>query len=212
MRWIKRLFKIGILGSILVVLAIIVINRYVSNTVQDKIFTQIDQLPHNRVGLLLGTGKYLNNGHINLYYQYRIQAAVELFKAGKIDYVLVSGDNSNTKYDEPTTIKNDLIKNGIPENRIVLDYAGFRTLDSVVRSKLVFNLNSVTIISQKFHNERALYLAIKNGINAIAFNAKDVNRHYGLRTQIREKLARVKMMLDLLFGKSPKYLGKPIRI
>lgn len=160
----------------------------------------------------MGSGKFLKSGYINLYYQYRIDATLALYKAGKIDYILVSGENSSRNYDEPTTIKNDLIEGGIPENRIVLDYAGFRTLDSVVRSKLVFNLESVTIISQLFHNERAIYLANKNGIKAVAYNAKDVNKHYGFKTKLREKLARVKMVLDLIFRKEPKFLGEKIDI
>lgn len=212
MKWIKYIFRIGVIGSILIVLTTVAINRHVSDSTKDQLYNNFDKLPHNRVGLLLGSGKYLKSGYINLYYQYRIDATLALFKAGKIDYVLVSGENSKPSYDEPTTIKNDLIAGGIPENRIVLDYAGFRTLDSVVRSKLVFNVKSLTIISQQFHNERAIYLANKKGVKAVAFNAKDVSKHYGIRTQFREKLARVKMILDLIFGKSPKYLGETIEI
>ena len=132
--------------------------------------------------------------------------------AKKIDYILISGDNGTNTYDEPTTMKNDLITKGIPASRIYLDYAGFRTLDSIIRAKEIFTLQKFTIISQKFHNERAIFIAENKGINAIGFNARDVNIHYGLKTQIRERFARVKMIIDLLIGKQPKYLGKKIPI
>jgi SanA protein len=120
---------------------------------------------------------------------------------------LVSGDNSQKDYDEPTDFKKDLIAKGIPEDRIFLDYAGFRTLDSIVRAKEVFGQTSITIISQKFHNQRAIYIAKQFGIDAIGFNAKDVyNSHF------REYLARSKASLDLVFNVQPKFLGEKIVI
>lgn len=166
----------------------------------------------NKVGLVLGTSKYLTDGRINLYFKYRIDATVDLFKTGKIDYVLVSGDNSSENYDEPTDFKNELIKRGIPENRIYLDYAGFRTLDSVVRAKKNFGQDNITIISQQFHNERAIYLAEKHGINAIGFNAKDIDGKYGIKVKLREFLARTKAFLDIIFKVEPKFYGKKIKI
>ena len=125
---------------------------------------------------------------------------------------MVSGDNSKKDYDEPSTIKNDLINKGVPANRIYLDYAGFRTLDSIIRSKKIFGQNSITIISQQFHNERAIYLANMNKIDAVGFNATDVNTYYGFKTIMREKFARVKMMIDLIFGKEAKFLGDKVEI
>ena len=109
-------------------------------------------------------------------------------------------------------MKQDLVENNIPEANIFLDYAGFRTLDSVLRAQKIFGQNTFTVISQEFHNERALYLAHHFNIEAIAYNAKDVKLNYGFKTQLREKLARCKMMLDLLFKVEPKYLGDPIKI
>ncbi|MFK8044020.1 MAG: vancomycin high temperature exclusion protein [Crocinitomicaceae bacterium] len=212
MKWIKRIFVLSIISIILLLISVVVVNKYVSSATEGQIYADVKSIPHNRVGLILGSGKFLKSGYINLYYQYRIDATLALYRAGKIDYVLVSGDNSRLGYDEPTTIKKDLMAGGIPENKIVLDYAGFRTLDSVVRSKLVFGLDSITIISQPFHNERAIFLANNSGLTAVAFSAKDVNKRYGFKTQLREKLARVKMMLDLLFGKKPKFLGEKIEI
>ena len=193
-------------------LAVYFADRLVKNNAVSKIYSSVKNVPNNRVGLLLGTSKFLSNGSINLYYKYRLEAAVKLFKAKKINFIIVSGDNSSKAYDEPTDFKIDLIEAGVPENKIYLDYAGFRTLDSVVRAKEVFNQEKLTIISQNFHNERAIYLAEVYNIKAIGFNAKDVLGKYGLRVKIREYLARVKVFADIIFKVSPKFLGNKVII
>ena len=179
---------------------------------QEKIFSKTENIPKNKVGLLLGTSKFLRNGNINLYYRYRLDAAIKLYNSGKIEYIIISGDNSSKNYDEPTDFKNDLIKSGIPESKIFLDYAGFRTLDSVVRIKEIFGQNSVTIISQQFHNERAIYLAEHFNIKAFGFNAKGISGRYGLKVKLREYFARVKVFVDIIFKVQPKFLGKKIKI
>lgn len=209
---IKKLAKISVIIGLLSLMGVVVSDRWVKKSASEKVFSSTEEIPFNRVGLLLGTGKYLANGRINLYYQYRIDATVELYNAGKIEYVLISGDNSRVDYDEPTTMKEDLIKMGIPASKIFLDYAGFRTLDSIVRAKEIFDEHSVTIVSQQFHNERALFIASRKDVEAVGFNAKDVEIAYGIKTQIREKLARVKVVLDLIFGKKPKFLGDKVEI
>ncbi len=205
---IKRLTKIIFVLSVIILLS----NYSIINHAKGKTFNEVYNIPKNKVGLLLGTSKYVKSGRINLYFKYRVDAAVKLFKNGKIDFILVSGDNGELGYDEPTQFKEELIKNGIPKERIYLDYAGFRTLDSVIRAKEIFGQESITIISQKFHNERAIYLAQVKGINAIGFNAKDVNKRYGFRTMIREYLARTKALFDVVFKVKPKYLGKKVVI
>ena len=207
-RWTKRLFLLGI--SILS--AVLLANYAVNQSAKDLVHDSIKDIPAKKVGLLLGTGKFLRNGHINLFYKYRIDATIELYKAGKIKYILISGDNSRKGYDEPTNMKEDLISAGIPESAIYLDYAGFRTLDSIVRCKMVFGERDIIVISQQFHNERALYIAAANDMTAEGFNAKSVSKRYGAKTYIREYLARTKMFLDLLFGKDPKFLGDEIQI
>lgn len=179
---------------------------------EGKTFDDIAQVPSVKVGLLLGTSKTVKSGRMNLYFTYRITAATELMKKGKISCLIISGDNSRKTYDEPSDMKLELIKNGIDSTKIHLDYAGFRTFDSMVRAKEIFGQDELLIISQKFHNERALFIAEKLGIKAIGFNAQDVNKAYGLSTMIREKLARVKVLLDFLFGTEPKFLGKKIDI
>ncbi|WP_051621793.1 vancomycin high temperature exclusion protein [Ruminobacter sp. RM87] len=175
-------------------------------------YNSVEKIPHNRTGLLLGTSKFVSKNRINQYYQNRINAAIELFHSGKIDYIVVSGDNALQSYNEPRTMRKDLIKRGIPSDRIYLDYAGFRTLDSVVRIKHIFKQNSVTIISQDFHNERAVYIARHNGINAIAFNAHVPKQDFFV-SNIREFFARLKCILDVyIFDSKPKFLGDSIEI
>lgn len=205
--WKRVLFVF--IGSLVLLFGI---DFWVASSTKDRLYNDVSIIPHNKVGLLLGTSKYVGNHFVNQYYQYRIDAAVALFKAGKIDYILVSGDNGNENYNEPETFQADLIAAGIPADRIVLDYAGFRTLDSIVRCLHVFGESDITIISQPFHNERALFIADHSGVTAVGFNAKEVSRRYGFKTQLREKAARVKMMLDLASGKQPKFYGKPIKI
>ncbi len=210
MKLIKNILKITIFTMLILLLSIFLIDKIVKDFSSNKQYNYTNSIPYNKVGLLLGTAKYLQGGWINLYYKYRIEATVELFNSNKIDYILVSGDNSRKDYDEPSTMKNDLIKKGIPSDKIFLDYAGFRTLDSVIRSKEIFGQNSITVISQQFHNERAIFIAKNKNIEAIGFNAKDVHINYGFKVQLREKLARIKMMLDLIFDKKPKFLGEEI--
>ena len=182
-------------------------------TAHGRTYDNVSDIPHNRVGLLLGTSPTTPRGTHNYYFTHRINAAAELFHAGKVDYLLISGDNSSKHYDEPTMMRDSLLLHGVPADRIVLDYAGFRTLDSVIRAKEVFGQSSFTIISQKFHNERALVQARHYGIDAIAYNADDVILGYPwLKVQCRERLARVKLYLDLLTGKQPKFLGEKVNI
>ncbi len=207
----KTLYISGVL-TLGVVALILISDTVITGFAKDKLYTDLDEIPQNKVGVVLGTSKYLKNGNINLYYQYRINATAELFHSGKIEFVLVSGDNRHRSYNEPQTFKNDLVKMGIPEEKIFLDYAGFRTLDSMVRAKEVFGQERITVISQKFHNERAIYLAEKRGLKAIGFNANDVNLRSGMKVKSREYLARVKVFSDLLFSKQPKFLGEKIEI
>ena len=207
--------KLRIVILILIALPILVIvlsNLVIEQATRGKTYNEVVDIPENKVGLVLGTARRLVEGGLNPYYTHRIQATVELFKAGKIKFVLVSGDNGSIYYNEPTTIKKDLVSAGIPEERIFLDYAGFRTLDSMVRAKVVFGLDSVTVISQDFHNKRAIYLAEKKGLAAIGFNAADVSGNPGLKVHVREYLARVKVFVDLLMNVQPRYYGNRIEI
>ncbi|MCG2419649.1 YdcF family protein [Aequorivita sp. F47161] len=208
----KRILQFAGLAVFAMMLLIFFSNYTITKATKNKTFSNVSTIQKNRVGLLLGTAKYYKDGGINLYFQYRIDAAVALYNNNKIDFILVSGDNRALNYNEPITFKNELIKRGIPEEVIFLDYAGFRTLDSVVRAKAVFGQTNITIISQQFHNERAIYIAQKNDIAAIGFNAKDVEGTYGLKVKLREYFARTKAFLDIIFHVEPKFYGEAIEI
>jgi len=208
----KKKMIILLIIVLLPVFATILADNIIKSASKNFLYNDIAEIPENEVGLVLGTSKYLSNGQINLYYKYRIDAAVELYKAGKIKYIVVSGDNSRKNYDEPTQMKSDLIANGVPENVIYLDYAGFRTWDSMVRMKEIFSQNKFTVISQHFHNERAVYLAHRYGLKVVGFNAKGVDKYYGFKTNLREKFARVKVFVDFFTNKQPKFLGEKVSI
>ena len=207
--------KIGItvlIGILSIYVILLSCNKIIKKATEKRTYWSVDNIPKNRVGLVLGTSNKLVGGGSNPYYTNRIKATLELYKAGKIDFVLVSGDNGSQYYNEPNVFKKDLVKGGIPAERIFLDYAGFRTLDSMVRAKAIFGLEDVTIISQKFHNERAIYLAEKKGLHAIGFNADGISLNQGLKVQIREYFARVKVFIDLALNTQPKFFGEKIEI
>tara|TARA_R110002050_G_scaffold272655_1_gene416460 strand:- start:1422 stop:2057 length:636 start_codon:yes stop_codon:yes gene_type:complete len=202
-------FLLGILGIYLILTSC---NSIIENATEDRTYWNLQEIPKNKVGLVLGTSNRLVGGGSNPYYTNRIKATMELYKAGKIDYVLVSGDNGTQYYNEPTVFKKDLVLGGIPGEKIFLDYAGFRTLDSMVRAKVIFGLDSVTVISQKFHNQRAIYIAEQKGLYAIGYNAEDLSIKHGLKIQIREYFARVKVFIDLVLNTQPKFFGDKIEI
>lgn len=179
---------------------------------ENKIFDRVETCPKVTVALVLGTSKNNKKGKENKYFTYRIEAMVDLFNAGKVTSIIVSGDNGSKSYDEPTAMKNALIEAGIPEDQIHLDYAGFRTLDSMERALKVFGQKKVIVVSQRFHNERAIYLGEHFGMTVYGFNAKDVSASVGFKTQVRERFARMKVFWDIIFGVESKFLGEPVQI
>ncbi len=181
-------------------------------TSRGRIFSEVKDVPTARVGLVFGTTDRVS-GRENLYFRYRIDAAAEIWNAGKVETFIVSGDNRSKYYNEPQKMKNALIERGVPAERIVCDYAGLRTLDSVVRANEIFGADSILFISQRFQNERAIYLAQAHGISAFGFDARDVGAQGGLRTRVREIGARVKMWLDVNFLHTrPRHLGERIEL
>ena len=208
----KRILIIFSIFLGILALTIFYCDIQVAASSKDKIYSDVRKVPYNHVGLLPGTGKFLNDSSINPYYKYRIDAAIILMKERKIDYLIISGDNSSANYNEPEMMRGDLIAAGIDSSRSYLEFAGFRTFDSMIRLREIFSQDAVTIISQEFHNQRALYIAKKEGITAIGFNARDVSNSAGLKTQAREKLARVKLFLDYIFNTEPKFLGPKVHI
>lgn len=211
--YIRRVILSFTIFAAVVVLFTIYANVRVEQAARDNLYEEIDNIPRNKVALLLGTNPLNKWGRPNSYFTNRINTAAELYHKGKIDFIIASGDNHTRQYDEPTAMRDSLMAHGVPESRIILDFAGFRTLDSVVRAKEIFGCDSLTIISQADHDARALYLAEANGIDAVAAVAPlRAGRWVRTRLALREWLARDKMMLDILLGKQPHFLGEKIEI
>lgn len=178
-------------------------NQIVDNNAKGKVFSDIASIRHNEVGLLLGTTPQARVTRVtNYFFIYRIDAAEHLYKAGKIKKILISGDeNSLDGMNEPECMRDSLVARGVPADDILLDGKGYRTINSVINASKVYGLKDFTIISQKFHNERAIYQAEHLGLdveNIQAYNAKNPNSKRALITYAREYLARVKMFGDLL--------------
>ncbi len=211
-KWLRRTGVFMLCSLVLMALAAVVCNSVVEAQTERFTFDAVDQVPFQRVGLVLGTSKQVRSGQSNLYFKYRMDAAEALFKQGKVEHLVLSGDNGNINYNEPVDMKNELLKRGIPEDRIHLDYAGFRTFDSVYRMEAIFGQKAFTIISQEFHTQRAVYIAQSLGLRAIGFNARNVGASGGMKTRFREYLARVRVMLDVWFGAKPRFLGERIVI
>ena len=203
----------GVGAFLLLVVAFAAWNDHrVTVQTRDRIFTDANGVPHRPVALVLGTSKY-GHGRVNLFYLHRVEAAAELFFSGIVRAILVSGDNAQRAYNEPRVFKQDLIRLGVPAEFITLDYAGFRTLDSVVRAKAVFGQDSLMVVSQRFHCERAIYLGDALGVNLIGFAVKDVKGPGAAKVRMREVLARAKAFLDVnILGAGPKFLGKPVEV
>ena len=196
-RVVKRTIKLTIVLAFGGAMVILVSNWWVLRTTEGQIYFAIHQLPANDVGLVLGTSKFVRTGKENLFFRYRMEATARLWKEGKVKYLILSGNNDSEYYNEPADMQQALIKLGVPAAVMTLDYAGYRTFDSVVRCKDVFNQEKITIISQNFHNARALYIGNHEGVEAVAFAAQDVPDGYSYRTLVREYLARPYALLDV---------------
>lgn len=207
MRWVKRCFLLFVLAVVAFLGFIWYANHAATRAGKGILFDDVNDVPHRRVGLVFGCSKKLGDRD-NLYFKYRIQAAAELYHAGKVDFLIVSGDNREKYYNEPVDMRKALVEAGVPFDKIVCDYAGLRTLDSVIRAKKIFGLTELTFVSQKFQNERAAYIAKANDMDVVGYNARDVEGYAARKTEDREVLARVKMWLDInITNEQPKHLG-----
>jgi SanA protein len=210
----KRKLIIFIALSAIAASALILIpSAMIDSETDGLIYSDIAAVPHHRVGLVLGCPKKLSGGRENIYFSNRISAAVKLYQAGKVDYLLVSGDNISRGCTETVSMRSDLIKYGIPSDRIYCDFRGMRTLDSVVRARTIFGLGDMLIISQEFHNRRAVFIARHHGIEAVGFNAEDVDFSEGFTTHLRDILSRLRAILDIYaFGAAPNFSGEMITV
>ena len=210
--YISKVIKVALITCVLILIAIVYCNVRIQGYAKSRTFDNVEEIPRKHAALLLGTAPTVRNGNPNKYFVYRIDACVKLYNAGKIDKIIVSGDNHHKSYNEPEAMRRALIDRGVSDSDIFRDYAGFRTLDSVVRAKEIFGQASYIIVSQKFHNERAVFIAKWKGIDAIGFNARDAGIKFGIKTRIREVFARCKVYFDLMIGKQPHFLGESIDI
>jgi SanA protein len=176
-----------------------------------RIYLSTAEVPEREVALVLGTSKFTLRGAPNLHFNQRIAAAAALYHSGKIQHLLVSGDNHVRGYDEASDMRDALLSQGVPPGALTCDYAGFRTLDSVVRARTVFGLARCTIVSEEFHCPRALWIAREHGLDAIAFAAPDLkSMRWSLRVKAREVFARAWCGVDLyLLHRAPKFSGPP---
>jgi len=209
-----RLLKWLVLLLLTGILAVGGIDLYISWQAKPYIYTDVKEIPHRKAALLLGTNKYIAKGKKNYYYLYRIRSAVTLWKAGKIQAIVVSGTNDSKYYNETRSMYKDLIRAGIPQKYITQDFAGFRTLDSVMRAEAIFDLKEYIIISQKFHLERAIFLAKAKGQKVIGFEAKaKKGTKAAYKMKARELLARTKAFLDVyMLHTKPKFYGKKEKV
>jgi SanA protein len=206
----SKLVAFSLLAVCIVAVGAFAANTVVTVAAKGKTYSDVRMTPHRRVGLLLGCPKRVSDGRPNLFFLARVNAAAELYRQGKVDYLLVSGDNTTPGDDEPADLQAALSSRGVPGDKIYLDYAGFRTLDSVIRAKEVFGQTQITIISQEFQDQRAIFIANHSRLDAIGFNAPDV---LSGRTLFRESLARVRAVLDVyLFRRQPRFAGQMVAI
>ena len=199
----------------LVAAVVIACNIWVVSSTADKVFSDYHLLPDNAVALVLGTSNKLTDGSPNPYFENRIKTAAALYKGGKVTHFLLSGDNRTRYYNEPMEMKKALIKEGVPDSVITLDYAGLRTLDSIVRSKEIFGQDKITIITQPFHCNRALFISQFYDIDAVAIQAIEPSPEAMVKVYVREYFARTKAIIDLyILRTAPRHLGekKPMDI
>jgi len=208
----RSVVRLFLISSELIILLFVWANFRVLVVSHSYVSDNVSALPKVKVGIVPGTIRYLASGNPNLYFSYRIDAAVKLYRSGRISHLLISGDNGRKGYNEPLDMKNALMEQGIPESVITLDYAGFDTYDSMIRAREVFGQDQFIVISQEFQNERAIYIARRFGIQAYGYNARDVKRYGGFRTKVRETLARVKAFVEVQLGVKPTYLGAKVII
>jgi SanA protein len=210
----RRAMWLAILGVVLVSFFVGGINVWIIRTARPSIVRDITRLPPNEVALVLGTAPTLGRGRWkNPFFENRLDAAAQLYQTGKVRHLLVSGDNRRKNYDEPTAMRDALIARGVPTSAITLDYAGFRTLDSLARAKSVFQLQRLTIVTDSFHQPRALFLARASGLDAVGFPCRAVPWKWAKKTLAREVGSRVKAWLDVyLLRTQPRFYGPPLPI
>lgn len=206
-KFLRWTFWLGLLTAVVIIIS----HNWVKNSSKSLHHSAIDSIPTLKTALILGTIPNLKSGAANPYFTHRINMAIELYKSGKVKQFVLSGDNHIEGYDEPEAMRQALIAGGIPDSVLFLDYAGFRTFDSVIRLKAIFGQDSAIVVSQEFHNERAVFIANKEDIYLFGADANNVGSSFGRKTMLREYIARVKCVLDLyVLNTEPKFYGERV--
>jgi SanA protein len=172
-------------------------NWWVSRAGGYPLFDSVFDVPENEVGLVLGAAPTLPSGRSNRYFVFRMNSAAQLFHAGKVRVLILSGNRRDESYDEPAEMRKALIGLGVPDRILIEDPGGVRTIESVARAKAIFGVNRLTIISQEFHNRRALFFCRHYNIEAVALNADSVELQHSWRLILREFVARTVAVLNL---------------
>lgn len=207
----RKVIRLLVWMTFTLVFFILITNIWVVQSTSDQIHT-LDTVPYNDVALILGTSKRTSKGEPNRFFEERMNTVAALHKEEQVRHILVSGDNGSKYYNEPRDMLNALGDLNIPDTVISMDYAGFRTLDSVVRCKEVFGQKKVTIVTQEFHCYRSLFIANYFDIEAVAISADD-GGPVGKNLAFREVLARTVAVIDLYIMRTqPKYLGEQVNL
>lgn len=186
-------------------------NLWVVNNTEVYLYSNFAALPENEVGLVLGTSPYTGDGEPNPHFTGRVAAAVELYQLGRVKHLIVSGANPDASYNEPRRMWQALTSAGVPSQAITMDFAGFRTFDSMARAKLVFGLDRLTVITQDYHAYRALFIGKKLGMHPVAYSPAGESSGPAFKPYLREIAARVWAIFDLyLFDTAPKFVGEPV--
>ncbi len=210
--WLRRIMIAAEILILTPLLLLLISNQIIRLASEKQLYSAVEEIPHNTVGLVLGTSHRVRNGGPNPYFNNRMEAAAQLYHSGKVEYLIVSGDNRTPYYNEPEQMLKALIQLGVPAEIIYQDHAGLRTLDSVIRAREVFGQHSITIVSQRFHNQRAVYIAQRNGMEAVALNAEDAPQGNKDKTLLREWFAKANVFWDMSTGKQPQIVDEKVSI
>ncbi|MBF4485913.1 ElyC/SanA/YdcF family protein [Flavobacterium sp. CSZ] len=206
----KKYFKIILYLAIIGLVAIVSVNYYVKSSTKKNIYYSIKKFPKNDVGIIFGAG--INGDQPSKYLKDRLDAGISLYKANRINKILLSGDNGSDEHDELTVMKNYCFNHGVDTTKIFIDYAGFDTYSTMYRAKHIFNIKKATLISQEYHLNRAIYIGQKLGIKSVGYSANN-GEYLGYKyVTFREYGSIFKSFFDVLRNREPHFLGNPIDI
>ena len=206
----KKYLKIALYLVIVGLVAIVSVNYYVKSSTKKNIYYSIKKFPKNDVGIIFGAG--INGDQPSKYLKDRLDAGIALYKANRINKILLSGDNGRDEYDELKVMKNYCFNHGVDTTKIFIDYAGFDTYSTMYRAKHIFNIKKATLISQEYHLNRAIYIGQKLGIKSVGYSANNGEYRGYKYVTFREYGSIFKSFFDVLRNREPHFLGNSIDI